>query len=387
MSNPKPGVQVGLTVGRSSAQEPSHVKGEAPAGGEATAMSVGAPMGAVVEDAGVELGATVKVLFSDHEKAEAKASLAGAECVTTMVPDFVESGTVGMWRKADGSIWVEQDYAERHRSTYSLALRIPAGSDLMLGFDLDKKLRRGGYVDLQTLPNGNVLACATREFYSEAESILRRAEQSGTDAALMDVFEDFCCNGWKVVDCASMGGGAFAITNNGGDTLHDGALGYYDVYWEHAAYVTENPIKALFEKGALELRRGTPAEWLSPEQIREWKDKTNRDYREHSGGDFDLFPLDEQPAAQPEVPLMEAIRVAAIARIQVGHMITDGMVTGTVTGEGALGSQKLPAWVVQIEGGARAGEESLILKSAVKSVWMDEALEREVLESVSPKNR
>jgi hypothetical protein len=237
-----------------------------------------------------------RLVFTDRE--EGKAFLADAEALGNPFQEVDRGFTdsVAAWKKPDNSIWVESDsrpeagdWRDDWRSSYRLALRVPAGREDAVLLDdhgtlaMPKEgppplygMEQGAYATFAFKENGDLQIQATREFYEEFDAV--RCGRTGTDDLLHDVLEDFRGNGWTVVDCHSMDGGAFSITNDGGDLLPDGkTVGYYPHAWDHTAYVTEDPIRdGLFKNGFVDFNRNTPADFLSQPEIDAWKEETNR---------------------------------------------------------------------------------------------------------------
>jgi len=207
------------------------------------------------------------------------------------------------WEKPDGSVWVEADSVAKHdfrrfADDYRLTLRVPPGQDEVvlidehgtltvpaLGEHLRYGMTHGGFATFVPLADGDLQIQATRQFYEEFDAI--RCQKRGTDDLLHDVLEDFRANGWQVIDCQTMNaGGEFTITNEGGDLLPDGEIGYWPHAWEHTQGATEDPIRqGLFLNGQVTFSRVTPSDWMSPEDIKAWKEETNRQMLE--SGDWD----------------------------------------------------------------------------------------------------
>lgn len=247
------------------------------------------------------LGVVAKEKFSKWERDDAKRFLADAEHLGSITPPFGDSeSSVVIWKKPDGALWVESEYHPKSpynwNQEYTLDLMVRAGQESSVVFERarlanpDTDVHFGRYVDLLLLPNRDMLVTATRDFFEEAADLAQKAGRHGINSVMCDLFEDYMANGWNWAEQDLSE--PIAITNDGADLLSDGSLGYYPEAWEESSHVAVSPIEELIEKGRLEFRRITPSDWLDADEIRAWKEATNRYFRESQGYDDDVYPLD-----------------------------------------------------------------------------------------------
>lgn len=270
--------------------------------------------------------------FGEYEIEAAKAFLKDAENLGAFEVDSTTQEFLNIWKKPDGAVWIEHEHRGRAiqgfpDEDYLLSLRLAAGAsvpDSLVEFDKDvlladpvvRKESRGA-LDLQILTSGHLRVVANREFYEDFDPSKKSEDR------LHDLLEGHLCNGWACVDSYNMGGGSYAITNDGGTLLSDGEVGYHDHYWYQTDSLTEDPIQALLEKGFVHFSRQETKNDLDEETIRDWKQRTNDDYRESQGDPTlgDLWPLDEpkaqeglrSAAVKPEAPLPEYLPGVSIS--------------------------------------------------------------------------
>lgn len=182
-----------------------------------------------------------------------------------------------------GMGWLHTKDDDSREPSYVVVGR--TGNEMTLGREVERALPidrlNGGYLDFFFLENGNLRVGPSLELLEEGEEWLQKAKKFGTDHVLSDLTEDFRGNGWTIVDDSSLGGGAFTITDDSW-TMDDGEFAYYERAWEHEAYVTEDPVKALLHRGWVILKQTKPSDYLGEAEIEAWKARTEADRAKNS---------------------------------------------------------------------------------------------------------